>query len=63
MYGGAEISCRCLVAKLEGRQHLKDLDIGGRIILKYILEKGDEVAWTAFVWFMTGKTGWLFWKL
>jgi hypothetical protein len=29
-----------LVGKPEGREHQEDLDIGGRIILRWILERG-----------------------
>jgi hypothetical protein len=28
-----------VVGKLRERDHLKDLDVGGRIVLKWILEK------------------------
>jgi hypothetical protein len=30
--------------------HLKDLDVGRRTILKRILEEWDRVAWTGFIW-------------
>ena len=33
---------RVLVGKPEGRNHLDDLVIGGRIILKWIFRKWDE---------------------
>ena len=32
---------RVLVGKLEGRNHLKDQGVDGRMILKWILEKWD----------------------
>jgi hypothetical protein len=36
--------------KLKGRDHLKNLDVEGRIILKYILAKsgGRDMDWTHF---------------
>jgi hypothetical protein len=43
--------CRILVGKPEGK---KDLDVGGWIILKWILGKQDGVIWTAFSWIRIG---------
>jgi hypothetical protein len=34
-----------LVGKPEGKNHLKDLGVDGRIILEWIFKKWDEVAW------------------
>jgi hypothetical protein len=34
---------------LEGRDHLKDLDIDGRIILKWILKNQDRDQWQDLV--------------
>jgi hypothetical protein len=31
-------------------------DVGGRIILKSILEKYGRVAWTGFIWLRIGST-------
>jgi hypothetical protein len=39
---------RVLVRKPEGKK--EDLDVGGRITLKRILEKQDDVVWTKFIW-------------
>jgi hypothetical protein len=33
----------------KGRDHYEVLDVGGRIILKCILERWDEVVWTGFM--------------
>jgi hypothetical protein len=44
----------------EERNHLEDLDIGGRIILKWILERQDEVVWTGLIWLRIGSSGGLF---
>ena len=41
---------RVLVGKPEGRNHLEDLGIDGRTILKWILEKWDGEAWTELLW-------------
>jgi hypothetical protein len=41
----------------KGRHHLEDLDIGGRIILRCILEKHDKVIWTGLIWLRTGICG------
>jgi len=32
------------------RDRLKDLGVGGRIILKWILNKWDDEAWTGLIW-------------
>jgi hypothetical protein len=34
--------------KLRERDHLEDPDVGGSIILRLILRKWDERAWTAY---------------
>jgi hypothetical protein len=34
------------------RDHYEEVDAGGRIILKWILEKWNEVVWTGFIWLM-----------
>jgi hypothetical protein len=39
-----------LVGKPEGRSHLEDLYLNGRIIFKLILKKWDREAWTALIW-------------
>jgi hypothetical protein len=49
---------RVLVGELEKRDHLEDLGLDGRIILKWTFRKWDGV-WTELVWLMTGTSGWL----
>jgi len=45
---------RCLVGRHEGRDHLEDLGISGRIILKLIIKKWDGAAFTALLWLRIG---------
>jgi len=42
-------ACRGLVGKHEGRDHLEELGISGRIILKWIVKKWDGEAFTALL--------------
>jgi hypothetical protein len=47
------IAYRILVGKSEGRY----IHVGGRMILRWILEKQDEVIWTGFIWLRMGTSG------
>jgi len=40
---------------LRERDHLKDVDVDGRIIIKQIFKKGDEGAWTGLIWLWIGN--------
>jgi hypothetical protein len=42
------------------RDHQEDLKVGGRIMLKRILDKWDGVVWTGFIWLRIGTSGGLF---
>jgi hypothetical protein len=54
---GEKNTCRILVEKPEERDHWEDLDVGGRIILRRILERSDGVVWTGFIWLKIGTSG------
>jgi hypothetical protein len=45
------------------REHREDLDVGGRIILRCMLEKWDGVMWTGLIWLRIGTSGGLLWTL
>jgi hypothetical protein len=47
---------RILVGRPEGRSHLRDPGVDGRIILKWIFKKWGE-AWTGLSWLMIGTGG------
>jgi hypothetical protein len=46
-----------LVGKPEGRNHLEDPGIDGRIILKWTCERLDGGAWTGSMWLRIGTGG------
>jgi hypothetical protein len=45
---------RILVGKPEGKE---DLNVSGRIILRWILEMQDGVVWTGLIWLRIGTSG------
>jgi hypothetical protein len=49
-YGESRGEYRVLVRKPEGRNHLEDAGIDGRIILKYILENLDGGLRNGSIW-------------
>jgi len=49
--------CRVLVGKPEGKNHLEEPGIHGRIILTWIIKKWDMGAWTGSSWLRIGTGG------
>jgi len=45
------------VRKAEGKDHLEEPGVDGRIILRWIFRKWDVGAWTGLVWPRTGTDG------
>jgi hypothetical protein len=48
---------KILVGKPDGRDHSEDLGIGGRIIIKWILEKSGLGVWIGSIWLRIGTSG------
>jgi len=48
---------RFLVGKPEGKDHWGDLDIDGKIILRWIFRKWDVLVWTGSSWLRIGAGG------
>jgi hypothetical protein len=46
-----------LVTNQKERDHKKDIDVGGRIILEWILQRQDGVVLTGLIWFRIGTGG------
>jgi hypothetical protein len=49
--------CWVLVRKPEGKNHLEDPGIDGKIILRWIFRKWDAGAWTGLIWLRIGPGG------
>jgi len=46
------------VGKPEGKGHLEDPDVDGRIILRWIFRKWDVGVWTGSSWIRIGTRDW-----
>jgi hypothetical protein len=46
-----------LVGKPEEKDHWREINVDGWIILKWILEKYDGVVWTRLAWLRIGTGG------
>jgi hypothetical protein len=57
MYGEGESLYRVLVEKPEGKRHLGDPGVDGRIILRCLFRKWDVEAWTGSSWLKIGTGG------
>ena len=53
-YGARRGAYRILVGKPEGRNHLEDPGVDGRIILRRIIRKWDVGVWTGLIWLRLG---------
>ena len=56
MYGGRAVY-RVLVGKPEGKCHLEEPGVDGRIILRWIFTKWDMGVWTGSSWLRIGTDG------
>jgi len=45
------------MGKPERNNHVKDVNIYRRIILRWIFKKWNRSAWTGFIWFRVGTGG------
>jgi hypothetical protein len=49
-----EMHTKFWLTNLEGRDHVEDLGIAGRIILEWILGNYGGKVWTGFIWHRIG---------
>jgi len=55
--GESKVAHKVLVGKPEGKNHLVDPGVDGRIKLKCIFGKLEWGAWTGWIWFRIGTGG------
>jgi hypothetical protein len=51
------VTYRVLVGKPEGKKHLEDPGIDGKILLRWIFRKWDIGTWTGLIWLSIGTGG------
>jgi len=56
-YGGVEACTGCWWGNLRERDHLKDRNVAGKVILIWIFRKWDVGVWTGSSWFRIGTGG------
>jgi len=56
-YGGRTGLYRVLMGKPEGKNHLGDPSVDGRIILRWIFRKWDVGVWNGSSWLRIGTGG------
>jgi hypothetical protein len=52
--GDRRAANRVLDGRPEGKSHLEDPDLGGRMLLKRAFKKWIGEAWTGLIWLRTG---------
>jgi hypothetical protein len=57
IWGRGEVHTGFWWVHLRERDHLEDLGIGRRIILKWIFKKWNWEAWTGLIWLRIGTRG------
>ena len=50
MLGRGEVHAGFWWGNMRERDHLEDLGVDGRIILKWIFKKSDDEVWDGFIW-------------
>ena len=56
-YGESRGVYRVLVRKPEGKNHLEDQGVDGRIILRWIFRKWNVRVWAGSMWLRIGRGG------
>jgi hypothetical protein len=51
------LNFKVLVGNVKGKDHVGDMCLDGRIILKWVLKKGNMSEWTGFSWIRVGING------
>jgi hypothetical protein len=57
MYGDRRGTYRVLEKTLRDTDHLEDLGLDGKLILKLNFKNRDEEAWTGLIWLRIGRAG------